>query len=325
MTVVDMLAKGNLIVPFDRSVAAVHSFYIVCRNEVRSTPIVKVFIDWIYAALAEHDARAEPQVSGPLQPAPPRRKERRPGRAQITARIGRANDRAAQRAVDGAAAARRCEETQACPIEAEPMTLLFNPAVRHLAAPPIPEVQRWARAYDGRHGPLLDFSQAVPGYPPHADLLAWLGEASASPAYTGYGDIEGEPVLRQAYAAHVSSLYGSTVAASEIQITSGCNQAFFATMLALAAPGDDVILVRPFYFNHEMTLDMLGIAVNARRCEGGRRFRAVAGCGRRRDRPAHARRRAGVAQQPDRRRLSAAVLQAVFEVCRERGIWLIVG
>jgi LysR family glycine cleavage system transcriptional activator len=64
MTVVDMLAKGNLIVPFDRSVAAVHSFYIVCRNEVRSTPIVKVFIDWIYAALAESDAKAEPQVSG---------------------------------------------------------------------------------------------------------------------------------------------------------------------------------------------------------------------------------------------------------------------
>ena len=64
MTVVDMLAKGNLIVPFDRSVPAVHSFYVVCRNEMRSTPIVKVFIDWIYAALAENDARAEPQVSG---------------------------------------------------------------------------------------------------------------------------------------------------------------------------------------------------------------------------------------------------------------------
>jgi LysR family glycine cleavage system transcriptional activator len=64
MTVVDMLAKGNLIVPFDRSVPAVHSFYIVCRNEMRAAPIVKVFIDWVYAALAEHDARAEPQVSG---------------------------------------------------------------------------------------------------------------------------------------------------------------------------------------------------------------------------------------------------------------------
>ena len=143
------------------------------------------------------------------------------------------------------------------------MTLPFNPAVGHLAAPPIPEVQGWARAYDGRRGPLLDFSQAVPGYPPHADLLAWLGEASANPAYTGYGTSRvrrscGKPTLEMC-----PSLYSTPVAASEIQITSGCNQAFFAAMLALAAPGDNVILIRPFYFNHEMTLDMLGIAVNA--------------------------------------------------------------
>jgi len=64
MTVVDMLAKGNLIVPFDRSVPAVHSFYVACRTEVRTTPIVKVFIDWVFAALAENDARAEPLISG---------------------------------------------------------------------------------------------------------------------------------------------------------------------------------------------------------------------------------------------------------------------
>ena len=88
MTVVDMLAKGNLIVPFDRSVPAVHSFYIVCRNEVRSTPIVKVFIDWIYAALAEHDARAEPHGRGPLQPAPPRREDVAPAALKSLPGIG---------------------------------------------------------------------------------------------------------------------------------------------------------------------------------------------------------------------------------------------
>ena len=204
------------------------------------------------------------------------------------------------------------------------MTLLFNPAVRHLAAPPIPEVQGWARAYDGRHGPLLDFSQAVPGYPPHADLLAWLGEASASPAYTGYGDIEGEAVLREAYAAHVSGLYGSAVAASEIQITSGCNQAFFATMLALAAPGDEVILVRPFYFNHEMTLDMLGIAVRAVDAKAADGFvpspDAVAAA-------IGERTRAVVLVSPNNPTGAVypePVLQAIFEICRARGIWLIV-
>ena len=204
------------------------------------------------------------------------------------------------------------------------MTLLFNPAVSHLSAPPIPEVQRWARAYDGRHGPVLDFSQAVPGYPPHADLLAWLGEAAASPAYTSYGDIEGEMVLRKTYAAHVSSLYGCPVAPDAIQITSGCNQAFFAAMLALAGPGDDVILVRPFYFNHEMTLAMLGIAVNAVDAEAAAGFvpspDAVAAA-------IGPRTRAVVLVSPNNPTgavYPAAVLQAIFEICREHGIWLVV-
>lgn len=64
MTASGMLARGNLIVPFDRSVPAADAFYVTCRTEVRSTPIVKVFIDWLFAALGDSDARAEPQVAG---------------------------------------------------------------------------------------------------------------------------------------------------------------------------------------------------------------------------------------------------------------------
>src|SRR4029079_7292133 len=39
----------------------------------------------------------------------------------------------------------------------------------------------------------------------------------------------------------------------------GCNQAFAATMRALAEAGDNVILPVPYYFNHHMWLEMLGI------------------------------------------------------------------
>jgi LysR family transcriptional regulator, glycine cleavage system transcriptional activator len=63
MTVSGMLSRGDLVVPFDRSVTAVHSFYVACRSEMRSAPIVRVFIDWLYAALEAADARAEPQQS----------------------------------------------------------------------------------------------------------------------------------------------------------------------------------------------------------------------------------------------------------------------
>ena len=204
------------------------------------------------------------------------------------------------------------------------MNLSFNPAVRGLAAPPIPAVQAWARAYDRRHGAVLDFSQAVPGYKPHPDLLAWLGQAAASPDYTSYGDIEGEAVLRDTYAAHVSDLYRATVAPGEIQVTSGCNQAFFAAVLALASPGDDIVLVSPFYFNHEMTLDMLGIAINVVDAHAADGFVATG------DAVAAAigpRTRAVVLVSPNNPTgavYPGAVLQAIFEICRERGIWLIV-
>ncbi|HEX2147126.1 MAG TPA: aspartate/tyrosine/aromatic aminotransferase, partial [Pseudorhizobium sp.] len=87
----------------------------------------------------------------------------------------------------------------------------FNPLVEKLAPPPVPSVFAWGRAYDGTKGPLIDLSHAVPGYPPHPDLLTLLAEASGSTTYCGYGPIEGEADLRQAYASHVSEAYRAKI------------------------------------------------------------------------------------------------------------------
>src|ERR1051326_3827642 len=46
----------------------------------------------------------------------------------------------------------------------------------------------------------------------------------------------------------------------------GRDQAFVVVMLALAKAGDAVILPTPWYFNHKMTLDMLGIEAVALPC-----------------------------------------------------------
>jgi len=146
------------------------------------------------------------------------------------------------------------------------MTARLNPAVDTLAFPAIPAVQAWAREYDGARGPLLDMSQAVPGYPPPPEMLAWLGEAAASTGATGYGDIEGEDSLRAGYAAHVSALYGAQVVAAETHITAGCNQAFVAATMAVAGAGDAVLMTTPCYFNHESTLSMLGIGTRFVEC-----------------------------------------------------------
>lgn len=143
----------------------------------------------------------------------------------------------------------------------------FNPLIARLSPPPIPSVMAWAKAYDGARGPLIDLSQAVPGYPAHPDMLTWLGEAAASTTYTGYGPIEGEDALRGAYAKHVSALYDTRIVPANVHITAGCNQAFVATVMAIAGAGDTVLMTNPFYFNQETTLSMLGIGVELVPCD----------------------------------------------------------
>lgn len=139
----------------------------------------------------------------------------------------------------------------------------FNTNVRDTGTPPIPEAQGWAKRYDGALGPMIDLSQAVPGYPPHGDLLQHLSEAAGTQAAAKYGDIYGDEGLRNALSTEISTLYRGKVTADEIAITSGCNQAFVLVMMALAKAGDNVLLPAPWYFNHQMTLHMLGVEPRA--------------------------------------------------------------
>jgi aspartate/methionine/tyrosine aminotransferase len=134
----------------------------------------------------------------------------------------------------------------------------INPDLHDTATPPIPEARGWLEAYDGRHGPPINLAQAVPGAPP-PELLARLAAAAGNPETARYGPITGDPALVAAYAEGVREVYGAAPSPAEIAITSGCNEAFFVTVLALAKAGEAILLPTPWYFNHAMTLRMLGI------------------------------------------------------------------
>ena len=184
-------------------------------------------------------------------------------------------------------------------------------------------VQGWAKTYDGSLGPLIDLSQAAPGYPPPRQMLDWLGKAASSPKMTGYGPIKGEPALRRAYAAHVSSFYNSKITVAQTHITSGCNQAFIVAAMAVAGAGDTILMTNPCYFNHETSLAMLGIDTAYVRCNSENTF------------------------LPDMESIRAALpsvkafaivspnnptgsiypvnlLNEIYQACRAAGVWLIV-
>lgn len=199
----------------------------------------------------------------------------------------------------------------------------FNPLIEKLSPPPVPSVFAWGRAYDGSRGPAIDLSQAVPGYSAHPDMLRLLGETASSKAYTGYGPIEGDPDLRRAYAEHVSGVYGASIGSENIHVTSGCNQAFVCAAMTVAGPGETILMTDPFYFNHETTLAMMGIRTTFVSCEAANGFLPdLVGL--------------ETAITPEVRALALvspnnptgaiyppSLLEAVFRLCRDKGIWLI--
>ena len=135
------------------------------------------------------------------------------------------------------------------------MTYAVNPAIARIEAPPIIEAQSWVKP-GVRNRALLNLCQAVPSYPPAAELQQEVALVALEAATSLYTDIYGLPELRQALARHMSQDYGGLVAAGEVCITSGCNQAFAATLMALAEAGDNVIVPVPYFFNHTMWLGM---------------------------------------------------------------------
>ena len=140
------------------------------------------------------------------------------------------------------------------------MTYPLNTRVRGAIEPPIAEARSWL---DGVIAPdgmaLLDLSQAVPGYPPPPELVAHMAQRLSDPATHRYTDITGLPALRRALAHHMGRVYGADIPESRVAITAGCNQAYCLAIQALAGEGDEVVLPLPYYFNHQMWLDMLGI------------------------------------------------------------------
>ncbi len=135
----------------------------------------------------------------------------------------------------------------------------LNPRVLSTIESPISEVRSWVQGGRSRPDlPLIDVAQAAPGYPPDDGLIdhvARLDQAQVS----RYGSVLGEPPLRAALAADLSSAYGATVLAEQVAVTAGANQAFCLAMSVLCEPGDQVIMPVPYYFNYDMWLGMAGV------------------------------------------------------------------
>ncbi|WP_170577719.1 aminotransferase [Ruegeria arenilitoris] len=128
-------------------------------------------------------------------------------------------------------------------------------------APPVMEARRWLEGANFPDDqPLINVSQAAPVDPPPLALRQAMAEFAVTEDRAHlYGPVLGNPDLRNELAAQIGQHYDVEVAADQVAITSGCNQAFAATISAITDEGDEVILPTPWYFNHKMWLDMAGV------------------------------------------------------------------
>jgi aspartate/methionine/tyrosine aminotransferase len=112
----------------------------------------------------------------------------------------------------------------------------------------------------------ISLGQGVVHYgPPQAAVDAVrdaLGSPEASRLLHGYGDGSGYAPLVAAIVAKLQAENGIDVGqGSRVMVTAGANMAFMHAVLAITAPGDEIILPVPFYFNHEMAVEMAGCRV----------------------------------------------------------------
>ena len=117
--------------------------------------------------------------------------------------------------------------------------------------PIIPTVAGWIVETPGT----ISLGQGVVHYGPPPEALAAIPEFLRTVPHHRYIPDAGLPELRGAFEAKLRAENGILApSARRIIVTAGANQAFLNAVLAICDPGDEVILLAPYYFNHEMAV-----------------------------------------------------------------------
>jgi len=134
---------------------------------------------------------------------------------------------------------------------------------REIAPPPIAELNARAAALRGGGAELIDLGQAVLGLAPPAAALARVVAWMANREPQTYSPDPGLSDVRQAVADFLEAHKGIRRNAGATDgslplLTCGCNQAYATALLAVTRPGDEVIVLSPYYFDHVFAIQLAG-------------------------------------------------------------------
>ena len=123
-------------------------------------------------------------------------------------------------------------------------------------APIIPNVGQFIAETPGT----ISLGQGMVSWGPPLEALEALTRMHDDPDLHRYGAVEGDAELIAIIERKLADENGIRARPdSAVFVTAGGNMAFLNAVLAVCDVGDEVILLTPYYFNHEMALVMAGV------------------------------------------------------------------
>ncbi len=134
-------------------------------------------------------------------------------------------------------------------------TFTSSPRMAAVQQPVIPLLGRLIRENPGT----VSLGQGVVHYPPPQQAVDRIEGFLADRENHKYKLVDGIPELLGRLAVKLREDNGIRLGeGTRIVVTAGGNMAFFNAVLATTSPGDEVVLLAPYYFNHEMAVRMVG-------------------------------------------------------------------
>jgi aspartate/methionine/tyrosine aminotransferase len=133
------------------------------------------------------------------------------------------------------------------------MTSIESLRLQSVQLPIIPAVNELIRQSPGT----ISLGQGVVWYSPPPQAIESINAFLSQPRNHQYQPTAGLPELHDIIKTKLQTENGiETNAGNEIVVTAGSNMGFVNALLAIADPGDEIIVQSPYYFNHEMAITM---------------------------------------------------------------------
>lgn len=130
--------------------------------------------------------------------------------------------------------------------------------VRHIELPQFDVLNDIGAKWRARGVDVITLGQGLPGFDPPAVAVEALRAAVADGASHIYSADAGLPEIRTALARSLAALDADVDPQQEVIISAGGNQALQLALTTLIDPGDEVVLISPFFLNHEMAVQSVG-------------------------------------------------------------------